>query len=76
MFGAVAVYQLDGQSTVSTADAAFFGAITGHLVVLTFRCAARGAIPFPVLETEGECKEWLPNWSTSGWDIQCGGNWS
>ena len=55
MFWAVAGYQLDGQSTATTANVAFLSASMGPLSALMFRCAARGVVPFLVLETEDEC---------------------
>ena len=69
LFGAVVGYQLDGKSTVPTADVAFFGANTGPLAALTFRCAVGGAALFLTLETKGECKEQLPNWTAGCWDV-------
>ena len=56
LFGAVAGYQLDGQSTVPTADTASISASAGPLATLTFRCATGGAVPFLTLESKGECK--------------------
>ena len=69
MFKAVAGYWLDGQSIVPTADAAFLNASMGPLATLTFRCAAREAVPFLMLETKDEYREWLPNWSASFQDV-------
>ena len=47
----------------------------GPLAAFTLRCVDGAAVPFLVLETKGKCEEQLPNWSASGWHIQCGGNW-
>ena len=70
MFEAVAGYQLDGQSVAPNIDAAFFTTSMNPLAVVTLRCTARRTVLFLVLETKDECKKWLPNWSTSSWNIQ------
>ena len=70
VLGAVASHWLGGQSAASTTDAAFLGIIMSPLAAATLRGTARGTVPFLLLETKGKCKEWLSNWSTSGWTIQ------
>ena len=57
MFGAVAGYWLDGQSTAPTVDIAVLGASVDPLAALMFRCAAGGEVPFLVLKTEDEIKK-------------------
>ena len=73
LFGAVAGYQLDGQSTAPTANAASIGAIMGPLATLTFRCAARGTVLFLMFGTKDKCEECLTNWSAGCWDVWCRG---
>ena len=56
-FGAVAGCQMHRWSAVPTADAGFLGTSTGTLAILTFRCAARGAVSLLVFGTDGEYDE-------------------
>ena len=75
LFGAVAGHQLDGWSAVPTSNAAFLGTSAKPLATMTLRCLLGETVPFLLLETKGECKKWLPNWSSSGWDICYGESW-
>ena len=62
MLGAMAGHQLDGWSDAASTDPAFLGTSMSLLAAMSFRCTA-------VLETKGEGKKWLPNWSTHGQNI-------
>ena len=57
LFSAVAGYWLEGQSVTAKANTSPINANVGPLAALTFRCAARGAVPFLVLETNGKSKK-------------------